>query len=280
MDSESEIVPFQAALEAEHERWLSSFGPQHLANWSKGRNGNAEAALCEAAVRRFLQDQGVDVQPNEDVAGSAPGGGAEQRPDFLCSRAGLAFNVEVSCISIATATAETGLEHLPQGKPGNHGHLNGIISNKCSKKTKQCAAGSLPTLLALGTFHLSASALCIREHIADMLLTGETHPTWNLVASTCQPVGEAYLTTSLRAAPFLRPTGPSIREARTSLSGLLLCGFGYHPPNVLGLLHPQADRPFDRRLLPCVQFGEVVVEHETGKLRTFWSQGAEEARVE
>lgn len=61
-------------LETEHREWLLHFDLRCLRNWEKLRNGDREAALCEAATRRLLQTQDIVVEPNEDLDGKAPNG--------------------------------------------------------------------------------------------------------------------------------------------------------------------------------------------------------------
>jgi hypothetical protein len=261
-------------LVREHRTWLSSFRPQYLRNWEKLANNDYEAALFEAAVRRWLKTRGILVEPNEELTGS------EQRPDFRCTHRQDRFFVEVACIPIAKAMEETGLPHPPKdaGLPSSSFYkpLNDPIFKKCGKKNSQCSGTDLPTLLAVGTFHHHASILCIDQKSADMLLTGETYPSFFVNTATGSAVGESFLTTKFYSAVFLRPGGHSLREARTSLSGLLLCGFGCNPPKVLGVLHPAAMRPFDRRLLAGIDFGELKVDLVASQLRTCWARGGDE----
>lgn len=255
-----------AKLESEHCRWLLAFAPQHLQKWENLRNEDYEAALCEAAVRRLLQAHGITVEPNEDLVGKAPAG-TEARPDFRCSRPEGAFFVEATCISIVTVVKQTGLPHPLQPVAQSYGNLNHAIFGKSFKKYRQCSETNLPTLLAVGTFHQS-SALLMSRKFADMLLTGKPSLSWTVDTETGPGIGEVFQTTGLRSAPFLKPG--SLGGARTSLSGLLLCGFGYSSPYVLGILHPCAARPFDRRLLPGIPFGEVLINQATGQLCTYW----------
>jgi hypothetical protein len=85
-------------------------------------------------------------------------------------------------------------------------------------------------------------------------------------------VGDIFLSTDLRSATFLRPDPINgIGFARSSVSGLLLCGFGILPPRVLGILHPNPARPFDRNLLSDVPFCEVAIDSASGTLSTHWS---------
>lgn len=270
MESALQPCPAWTELETEHRQWLSAFDSQYLRNWEKLLNADYEAALCEAAVRRLLQSHGVTVQPNEDLAGNGPTG-AEQRPDFRCTGPQGEFFVEVTCLQIATVVEKTDLPHPFQpGIAQNYGSLNDAIFEKCRKKTKQCSKVDLPTLLAVGTFHSHASAMCFSKKFADMLLTGTTSLTWFVNKETGESVGDAFQITKLDAASFLKPGSQSICEARTPLSGLLLCGFGFLPPTVLGILHPDPVRSFDRQWLPNIQFGEVQINRATGQLCTCW----------
>jgi hypothetical protein len=43
----------------------------------------------------------------------------------------------------------------------------------------------------------------------------------------------------------------------------------------VGILHPLADRPFGRCLLPGIQFGEVRIDQTTGRLYTSWPREEE-----
>ena len=79
----------------EHQRWLSAFDAQYLRNWEKLLNADSEAAMCEAAFRQVLENNGNHVQPNEDLNGNC------QSPDFLCEHDSHRFYVEVTCLTTA-----------------------------------------------------------------------------------------------------------------------------------------------------------------------------------
>lgn len=258
--------PTWTELEVEHRQWLSAFDRRHLQKWGDLRNDDYEAALCEAVFRRLFQASGITVEPNEDLAGVAPEG-SEARPDFRCSHPEGAFFVEVTCISIATAVEQTGIPHPWTPGAYAYGPLNSAIFRKALRKYRQYSNTDRPTLLAVGTFHQAAS-LFMSKKFANMLLTGETSISWNVNTETGEGIGDAFQSTELRLAPFFKPE--SLEEARTGLSGLLLCGVGYVTPKVLGILHPLATRPFDKRLLPDVHFGEVQINQATGQLCTSW----------
>ena len=155
----------------------------------------------------------------------------------------------------------------------------GSIFKMCKGKTPQCVTVNEPTLVAIGTFHSDASALCFQRKYANMLLTGETNLSFMVDTSTGRGVGDTFQTTDLFSAPFLKPLQPfplQIVDARASISGILLCGLAFHPPRILGVLHPSPARPFDRQFLPEIDFGHVEVNRTTGQLCTSWSGGTKE----
>jgi hypothetical protein len=261
--------PYWDDLENEHRIWLSAFDQQYRRNWEKLRNGNREAGLCEAGVRRLLQRHSITVELNEDLTGS------EQRPDFRCTHSAGKFFVEVACITLDTAAEETGLPYPSQPGARSYRHMNDAVFKTCKGKAPQCGNATEPTLVAIGTFHTDASVLCFQKKFANMLLYGEASISWLVDTRTGRGVGDTYQTTKLYSAPFLRPD-QQLSEARTSISGLLLCGFGIAPPRVLGILHPGAIRPFDQRPQSGIDFGEVQVDRKTGMLSTSWTGGNDE----
>jgi hypothetical protein len=135
----------------------------------------------------------------------------------------------VANISIATATKHTNLRHPEQlGTSGNYGKLTRAVFGKATGKAAQCDQ-DLPTLLAVGTFHTAASRLAMDRFCANSLLTGEAMITWSVDARTGASVGETYQSTNLKYASFIKPGDCSIINARTSISGILLYGFGLIP---------------------------------------------------
>jgi hypothetical protein len=270
MEGLTQSSPLWEDLKAEHRGWLSRFPPKYGQNWENLLSADCEAALCEAAVRRLLQRRALAVQPNEDVMGS------ERRPDFRCTHSAGTFLVEATCIPIANVTEQTGLPHLPQLGARNYASLNGAFFRKILRKYAQYTAADHPVLLAVGLFHYTASALCINRQFANMLLTGETHIGWHVDTTTGRGVGDSFLTTRLETAAFLRAGQGGIWDVRTTLSGLLLCGFGFDPPNVLGLLHPSPLRPFDQRFLADIEFGRVQRDLARVRLSTTWSRASDD----
>jgi hypothetical protein len=256
-------------LIAEHRQWLADFDSRHLKLWNDEFSSTPESALCEAAVRDVLQGFGLSVMPCADLNGVA-GKGSVKKPDFRCSVGDKSFYVEVANISVAKATEETGLPHPEElGKFRAYGKLTNAVFEKARKKATQCHQ-DLPTLLAVGTFHMSASHRSMDRFCANSLLTGEPMISWNVDTATGLSVGLAWQSTNLKFSAFIRPDACSILNARTSISGILLCGFGRLPASIIGVLHPEADKPFNPDLLPQISFGRLHLDQAAKRLVTEW----------
>lgn len=250
-------------LVREHLSWLDRFAPQFGKNWQKLAS---EPAMCEAAVRRLLEQNGNKVEPNETLDGK------ERSPDFRCTQAGKLFFVEVTCISIEKATKLTGLKYFPnQGFPlSGIGRVTDTIFQAAIKKAPQCSHLGQPALMAVGTFHWQASRLCFMHQHLTLLLTGETRIAQDIDTTTGDPVGDDYLSTNLRAAAFFTPKDAVLGHARKPVSGILACGFGCEPPQIRGALHPNPIHTFDRSLLSKVEFCRLKPGYEVGNLTTEW----------
>ena len=261
--------PFLDQLADEHRKWLSAFDPQYLNNWEKLLNADDEAAMAEARFRSILEDYGVRVKPNEDLAG------AGQCPDFKCSKGADIFYTEVTCISNETATAKTGIPNESHG-PTDCRPLNDVIFAKCREKASQCADLDGPALLAIGTFHTNAAMLSFDRPIVDWILTGEPKISWKIDPKIGKPVENISQVTELHSAAFLRPDDTEgVGFARSSLSALLLCGLGSNPPMLIGVLHPNPVRSFDPSVLSGVEFGQVKIDQTSGWLHVGWPEGTE-----
>lgn len=257
-------------LANEHRDWLTSFDSRHLANWDRLLNGNVEAACCEAAVRRLLASFGVYVEPNEQLRQDGSG------PDFRCEASGSHFYTEVTCVLCSTATERTGISEEPSGfAPFAPFGMTEAIFSECVGKAKQCRDMDGPTLVAVGTFHGFAAMACFQKVIVSSVLTGKTKMAWDINISTGQQAGETYQLTELEKAAFLKPdTQQEVGFARSSISGLMLCGLGIS--RVLGVLHPNPARPFDPALLPNIEFGRVGLDRSSRQLHVNWPNGGDE----
>ncbi|HBI45152.1 MAG TPA: hypothetical protein DDY78_20190 [Planctomycetales bacterium] len=262
--------PYFKELADEHRTWLASFDARHRDDWERLLNGNVEAACCEVAVRRLLESFGVAVEPNEQLR--ADGGG----PDFRCERNGTHFYTEVTCVLCATATSRTGISEEPSGfAPFAPFGMTEAIFSECVGKAKQCRDMDAPTIVAVGTFHSFAAMTCFKKVIVSSVLTGKTQMAWNIDISTGQQAGETYQLTELKKAAFLKPDPQQeVGFARSSISGLLLCGLGVS--RCLGVLHPNPARSFDPTILQSVEFGRVELDRASRQLQVRWPNGGDE----
>ena len=263
-----EPCEFLNELEAEHREWLATFDDRYLRNWERLRDADYEAAMTEVSVRRILQYHDVAVEPNEDLTGST------RRPDFKCEKDGEKFYVEVTCIGIEKVVEQTGLPFPTEKGARDYGSLNDAFWGACKRKASQCGNLDLPTIVAVGTFHTSASMICLQKPHINMLLTGETKIAWKIDSRTGTAVGDSFQTTELRSAVFLCPDKDiDVGFARSSVSALLVCGLGVDPPRTLGIQHPNPENRFDSAILPDIEFGEVEIDRESRQFHVNWPKG-------
>ena len=254
-----------STLVRRHTEWLKPFDKRHTKLWNRLLEDDPQAAMCEAEFVRVLQDNGVIVEPNADLDNSRPA------PDFRCSKNGERFYVEVTCMHIDRVTEETCLPHLPvPGVAAYYRRLTASLFEEVRQKTPQCARLDAPALVAIGTFHLQASHRCVNRELLKDLLTGDTRITQQINIRDEISIGDPYLSTKLESAAFFRPAdGPDLDHARCPVSGILVAGFGGYQ-NILGLLHPNPVRPFNRELLPRIEFGRVTIDDAGRKLSVQW----------
>lgn len=251
-------------------KWIGRFDIRHARAWAKRYQADPEAATCEAMYWGVLTDCGVSVEPNADLDNR------QKAPDFACHKDGNKFYVEVTCIRIDTATDKTSLKHIPTGGAQNYGPLNRVIYDEVKNKTTQCANLDAPCLLAVGTFHFQASALCFQKPHVESLLTGETSIACDINLQTGHAVGDPYESTNLKSAAFVKPSNLlGVEPARQPISALLLAGFGVSPPGVLGVIHPNPVREFDHRILDRIPFCGLFMDLRNATLTTNWTRDPE-----
>ncbi len=249
----------------EHKIWLEHFSEQYLKRWGTLHKNNSEAAICEASVRKILSGYVDAVEPSEDLSSGGP--------DFLCTQKGKHFYVETKCITTRVATDKTGLEDKPQGKASGYYLLTDKILEIACKKTPQCSNLDSPCLLAIGTFHRQVGALCFNSHAAEQLLTGTPYITSIIDTQTGKMVKEPYQETNLQNSVPIRYDKDSpekIEYARKTISAILLCSLGYDRSHVIGIMHPNPNHNFDRRLLPNIKFCRLSEGYESGPLIVEW----------
>jgi len=233
-----------------------------LKKWEDLLKANPEAAICEAETRKLLSDHNVDVQPYEDLSHGGP--------DFICTKDGKTFYVEVTCLTINAVTKTTRLSDTPK-RAGCYALLTSRIKNEIRSKTPQCANFSAPCVLAITTLHFTAGRLCLAKPRVEELLTATYKITVDFKNGGA--ASPPYLTTDLKNSVFIRPDNDSpdwIEHASAPISALLLCGFGSVPPNVLGCLHPSPNHPFEGELLPNIKFARLADGYQNEALKVEW----------
>lgn len=249
-----------------HCKWLSGFETERLMQWKNLLKANREAALCEAATRKLLVDQGCDVEPFEDPSS----GGV----DFKCSKNGNTFYVEATCITKEVASDKSGLTDLPQSnKSAWYKFLTRTIWQELSNKASQCSGLDTSCIVVIGTFHLPAGRACFRDQGAEELLTGKIYITQPIDTKLGQAVGDAYQSSNLESAAFIRPDKNSpnrFEYARCPISAVLLCSFRADPIKTTGILHPYPNNPFNRDLLSDIKFCKLADGYKNGSLEVEW----------
>lgn len=259
------LIKIYAELISENRKWLGAFEKERSERWENLLAQNPEAAICEAATRRFLNDQNISVEPYEDLS---TGG-----PDYLCIRNEQCFYVETTCVTKKVATKESGLTDMPQHKACCYGLLTKKIFAEVCNKTPQCSNLGAPCLITICTLHFQAGCLCFDKHAAEDLLTGTSFITAPIDTRTGEMMREPYEATDLESAVFIRPIKVSAEQtefARSPISALLLCPFGTSPSKIIGVLHPNPNHMFDRNLLPAIEFGRLSEGYEAGQFKVKW----------
>ena len=253
-----------------HRKWLMGFDRVHLDAWDDlFKNGNSEAALCEAGTRQLLQELAVTVEPY-------PLGGNNRNPDFQCEKDSNLFYVDATCITKDTATKRSQLDDVPHDqKASSYSLLTEAHFRKTGKKESQFEDLNAPCMITIGTLHFQAGTLCFDKNSAKEILIGKSGIGHKINTRTGAAVGEYYNSTSLEAAPFLKARkiicdDPPIQAAWQTVSAVLLCPFGTHPVKCLGILHPKPYYKFDRSLLPDIEFCRLKAGWEIGKLTPEW----------
>ncbi|MFH1371923.1 MAG: hypothetical protein ABII09_11655 [Planctomycetota bacterium] len=266
-DMPDKLTDVYAGIITEHQVWLQRFDGQRLKKWEDLLSSCSEAAICEAETRKLLSDQNIDVYPCEDLS---TGG-----PDFLCSKNGQKFYVEVTCITIDVATQKTTLPscYLKSSDAQYYRLLTKHIRGELSGKTAQCAKLDLPCVISIGTLHTRAGVLCFKKQACEDILTGTTQITMDVDIRKGHAVSAPYQTTNLEDSAFLRfskRADGTIEYARNPISAVLLCACGQYPMRVYGLVHPNPSHPFDRSLLSGIEFSKLADGYQNGSMKVEW----------
>lgn len=264
----AELLDQYAAAIGSHRQWLELFDGRYASKWERLLKADAEAAICEAVTRELLQMHGVTIIPNDDPSHGGP--------DYLCARDAKQFYVEVTCITKGKAARKTGLPDLHQGcgRIARFNLLTPTLLGELCNKVPQVSNLDNPCIVLVGTLHLQASAVCFYKPFVEQLLTGTPKVVCRIDPGQGRAIGEPYQVTYLSDSVFTRfekgHDGP-FEFTRKSISAILLSGFEGGSAHVVGLLHPNPKYPFDRRLLPGIEFAKLAdASLETRALRVEW----------
>ena len=266
-DMPDELTVVYADVIAEHREWLHQVDKQRLKKWEDLLCSCSEAAICEAESRKLLSDHNVDIQPYGDLS--------QKGPDFVCTKDGKTFYVEVTCITIDVATKKTTLpaSYLKKTDAQYYRLLTEHILGELCGKTPQCAGLDLPCIVLVATLHTQAGVLCFKKLACEDILTGTTQITMDVDIQKGRAVGDPYQTTNLRDSAFLRfskRVDGAIEYARNPISAVLLCAFGQYPISAYGLVHPNPNYPFDRSLLSGIEFAKLADGYQNGTMKVEW----------
>ena len=219
----------------------------HFEQFKKRLNADQKAAEAEAVVFSLLRAEKLSPDIFED-----PGAGG---PDFCCNRSpGEAFLLEVTSLDSTSLSKKSG---LPLSVTGEGGGAFGLITDKllseAKNKAPQLGGHSLPAVLAIASDYDFAGILLDR-FAAEYLMTSA--PRINVPLKG----GPSYTTTDLRHAVFCRPgllnvSGEQmISPCRQSISAIFLVTIYSRDVKIVGLLHPEAARPFNPRWFPKIPY--------------------------
>jgi len=266
-NEQKNLIKIYTNLLDEHRVWLKGFDKRYSTKWENLLNKNCcEAAICEAATRKLLSEQEVSVKPNENLA---TGG-----PDFLCTKDGKNFYVEVTCITKDAMTKATRLPSEPEGSvfccsssPTKR------ILQEIGRKAERCANLNSPCIVVVCTLHQWGGGIITNDIEIQKLLTGEL-----LIGGTLNPNSGRFENfkwiSRLWGALFNRfaeTEKEKVVEARKTISAVLI--FAISAKNygsAKGLLHPNPNRSFDRKLLPKIEFCKLADGYQTGSSRVKW----------
>ena len=266
----AELRSLYSSLIEEHRQWLSCFKPEYRKKWDDHFNSDdqTEAAIGEAWVCKLLRGEATSVEPADE-----PGIGG---PDFIADVSGSKFYVEVTNIGIETMTGRTKFYDI-QIIGGVYCSPLKLIQNKVIEKQKVASrVKDFPTVVAITTFHFSASYHFDRQLCQDVLISPESYV---IPLPTETETFEGSIQTNLRLSAFMKLTNDAsnpIEGLRPSISALLLCGVGVVSPNddlkqiprtVWGIINPYSTIAFNRKLLHRIPFLQVANTAAEGQIK-------------
>jgi hypothetical protein len=244
----------------------------HFEQYKNRLNSDAKAAQAEAVMFSLLRAENHEPELFEDTGNGGP--------DFLCSSARGKFLMEVTSLDSETVSEESG---LPMEIKGQGGGAFALITKKLQAKAKakasQLGGQHYPGLVAIVSDHVFAGMLLDRPSAQYLMTSAPSH---NVPLNG----GPAYTSTDFKHSAFYQMTGildssgvPIIKPLRQSISGILLCAINPAETQVVGLLHPEAVRPFDPTLLPKIPFVRAKAPFTADYIATEWIQTNREQRT-
>lgn len=203
------------------------------------------AARAEAITFDFLIGERLEPKVLED----ASTGGA----DFECVSYGERFVVEVTALGDDAVTKSSGISDDLSGARAQYVDLNAMLlqlRSRVSGKVKQVRSYALPAVVVIASAHPAACISSSAGGIVEFMTGGSS------IAIPVGPqgaTGEAFSSTALREAAFLRVNGEqSVELCRRELSAILMLTISLNGCRAMGMLHPEPHYP-----LPPYAFLEV-----------------------
>lgn len=191
--------------------------------------------------------------------------------DFLClPEAKDAFLLEVTSLRKDAVVAKSGWpDDLTEGAAA-FSMVAPQISRTIQNKVPQLAREpeDIARVLAVCLSHRSAPAL-LGTMAAEWVVTSTPVITTDLSAA-----GEpAHLDTNLRHSVFFCIKSGAIVPIRKKISAVLLVGVYERQLEIVGMLHPAPEKPFDYRLLKNIPFLRTEWPIQGAKINTEWVIG-------
>jgi hypothetical protein len=251
-----------------YRKWLDQLScsacGRFLTRIGSTNDATVEGALGEALAWNWLGPRSSEIHVNEHES--------EGGVDFVCTNADRRYYVEVSTLTIATVTSETGLQHLPSGGAQNYGDLTRAVMRKVISKAAQASGLDKPYLLFVPTVHFQASAITLSTHHLQHILVGHTGIGGKFDPEEGAIAGGFHHMAMLDSPAFFKPK--TLEPVRRHMSAVLVGGFGIRPPEcrVRGVIHPDPLRPFDRACLPDTCFGRLDPWPPANGLHVVWER--------
>lgn len=245
----------------------------HCTQFLRREGSDPKAAQAEAVVFSWLRAEKLEPNLFEDAG---TGG-----PDFCCTHSGIdRFLVEATSLDSEMVSERSGLPAEITGRGGGaFALITEKLKAKAQSKAAQLAGHGMPTVLAITSDHAFASTL-MDKLAAEYLMTSA--PQVNV------PIGGGlhYMSTNLKDSVFQRATGvldasgvPIIKPALRSIGAILLIAYDHREMRIVGLLHPDAAKPFNPQWLPPIPFVKFAGGFSHTNIATEWVQTDEWRRA-